>query len=121
MNKVLSVFIVVAGLWIAPLFSHHSNTIYDMQHMMTIQGVVTAVEFINPHVQLRFDVKNDQGVVEKWVGVTGPPNALSRAGFKRDSLKPGDQITVDGHRAKDGSTFIEVEKIVMPGGKEFKP
>ena len=121
MNKMFVVLAVAVGLLIAygPLFAHHSNTIYDMQHTITIQGTVTALEFINPHVQVRFDVKSDQGNIEEWVGVTGPPNALRRAGFNRNTLKPGDQITVDGHRAKDGSTIIEVEKIVLSDGTSF--
>jgi hypothetical protein len=120
MNKVFAV-LAIAGLLIAdgPLFGHHSNTIYDMQHTITVQGSVTAVEFINPHVQVRFDVKDSQGKVEKWVGITGPPNALRRAGFDRNTLKPGDQITVDGHRAKDGTTVIEIEKIVKADGPSF--
>lgn len=121
MNKGLAVLAVTVGLLIVhgPLFAHHSNTIYDMQHTITIQGTVTAMEFINPHVQVRFDVKNDQGNMEKWVGVAGAPNALRREGFNRNSLKPGDQITVHGHRAKDGSTIIEVEKIVLSDGTSF--
>ena len=120
MKKALAVFAVAAGLVIAPLYAHHSNTIYDMQNTITVQGAVTAVEFINPHVQVRFDVKNDQGVVEKWVGITGAPNRVRRLGFNRNSLKPGEQITVDGHRAKDGSTIIEVEKIVRSDGTTFE-
>ena len=120
-NRILGVLAVAVGLLTAsgPLSAHHSNTIYDMQHTITIQGTVTAWEFINPHVQVRLDVKDNQGNIEKWVGVTGPPNALRRAGVNRNSLKPGDQITVDGHRAKDGDTIIEVEKIVLSDGTEF--
>ena len=121
MNRVLAVLAIAVGLLIAdgPLFAHHSNTIYDMQHTITIQGTVTAVEFINPHVQVRFDVKDNQGNIEKWVGITGTPNALRRVGFNRNTLKPGDQITVEGHRAKDGGTIIEIEKIVMADGPSF--
>ena len=121
MKKVLAVWAIAAGLLIAdgPLFAHHSNTIYDMQHTITVQGTVTALEFINPHVQVRFDVKDSQGNIEKWVGITGPPNALRRSGFTRNTLKPGDQITVDGHRAKDGGTVLEVEKIVLSDGTSF--
>jgi len=121
MNRVLVVLAVAVSLLIVqgPLFAHHSNTIYDMQHPITIQGTVTGVEFINPHVQVRFEVKDDQGNIEKWVGVSGAPNALRRAGFNRNTLKAGDQITVDGHRAKDGSPIIEVEKIVMSDGTSF--
>ena len=121
MNKVLAVSAIAVGLLIAdgPLSAHHSNTIYDMQHTITIQGTVTALEFINPHVQVRFDVKDNQGNIEKWVGITGPPNALRRAGFSRNTLKPGDQITVDGHRAKDDGTIIEIEKIGLSDGTSF--
>ncbi len=121
MNKVLAVLAVAVGLFMAsgPLFAHHSTSIYDRQHTTTVQGTVTALEFINPHVQVRFDVKDNQGNIEKWVGVTGPPNALRRAGMNRNTLKPGDQIAVDGHRAKDGGTIIEIEQIVLSDGTSF--
>ena len=122
-SKVLAVLAVAVGLLMAsgPLFAHHSTSIYDRQHTTTVQGTVTAVEFINPHIQVRFDVKDGQGNVEQWVGVGDPPNAMRRAGMDRNSLKPGDQITVSGHRGKDGRSIIEIEKIVLSDGTSFSP
>ena len=123
MNKVLAVLAVAVGLFMAsgPLFAHHSTSIYDRQHTTTVQGTVTALEFINPHVQVRFDVKDGQGNIEKWVGVGDPPNAMRRAGMDRNTVKPGDRITVSGGRAKDGRPIIEIEKIVLSDGTSFSP
>ncbi|MCZ6489109.1 MAG: DUF6152 family protein [Acidobacteria bacterium] len=120
-RELLAVLAVAVGLLIAsgPLLAHHSTSLYDKQHVTTLQGTVTALEFINPHVQIRFEVKDSQGNVEKWVGVCSPPNALRRAGWNRNSLKPGDQITVGGGRVKDGRKIISVEKVVLSDGKEL--
>ena len=120
-RELLAVLAVAVGLLMGsgPLFAHHSTSLYDKQHVTTIQGTVTALEFINPHVHIRLAVKDSQGNVEKWVGVSSPPNALRRAGWNRNSLKPGDQITIAGGRVKDGRKIISVEKVVLSDGKEL--
>ncbi len=117
----IAVLSIAVGLLMGsgPLFAHHSTAIYDRQHETTVEGTVTALEFINPHVQIRFVVNDSEGNVEKWVGVCSPPNALRRAGWDRNSLKPGDQITVGGNRVKDGRTIIAVETVVLADGKEL--
>ena len=119
--ELLAVLAVAVGLLMGsgPLFAHHSTALYEKQRVTTVQGTVTALEFINPHVQIHFEVKDSQGNVEKWVGVCSPPNSLRRAGWNRNSLKPGDQITVGGGRVKDGRTIISVEKVVLSDGKEL--
>ena len=64
-------------------------------------------------------MKGSQGNIEKWVGVGGPPNELRRAGMNHNTLKPADQITISGHRAKDGRPIIDFGKIVLSDGKSF--
>ncbi len=120
-RELLAVLAVAVGLLMGsgPLFAHHSTSLYEKQRVTTVQGTVTALEFINPHVQIRLEVKDSQGNVEIWVGVCSPPNSLRRAGWNRNSLKPGDQITIGGGRVKDGRKIIAVEKVVLSDGKEL--
>ena len=80
-------------------------------------GTVTQYEFANPHTRIHFEVKDEQGNVVKWVAESAPPQRLYRAGWRTDSLKPGDQITVSGFPMKDGSKFITVRRLVGPTGK----
>ncbi len=120
-RELLAVLAVAVGLLMGsgPLFAHHSTSLYEKQRVTTVQGTVTALEFINPHVQIRLEVKDSQGNDEIWVGVCSPPNSLRRAGWNRNSLKPGDQITIGGGRVKDGRKIIAVEKVVLSDGKEL--
>ena len=108
---------LVAGL----LFSHHGGVMWDRSREVTLEGTVTEFRFFNPHVKILFQVKNDNGNVEKWTAEAPPPNMLRRAGWSRDSLKPGDQITVAGHAHKDGVYEMRLTKVVLPNGKELIP
>ena len=87
------------------LLAHHSfSAEYDAKTPVSFKGYVTKLEWMNPHVWFYVDVKDDKGnVIAKWDCEAGNPNALARQGWRRDSLKVGDLITVEGSRAKDGS------------------
>jgi len=91
-----------------------------MKNFTTVKGTVTEFEMINPHVLIHFDVMNDKGVIEHWTAETQGPNMLTRAGWSRKTLQPGDQITVTGNRAKSGGTSMRMEKVVLANGKELK-
>ena len=101
------------------LFAHHAGSLYDRDHNITVAGTVTKYEFTNPHTRIFFDVKDEGGNIVKWCAESAPPQRLYRSGWRTDSLKPGDQITVTGFPMKDGSKFITVRKLVAPGGKEL--
>jgi hypothetical protein len=73
----------------------------------------------NPHVQISLEAKDDKGNVEKWIGEATSPNLLVREGWDKNTLKPGDVITVSGHQDKNGSRTLRLMKIVMPDGREF--
>jgi hypothetical protein len=103
-----------------PLLAHHGEANYDTEKMVSIKGTVTDFQFVNPHVQISIDSKNDKGESEKWIGEARSPAMLSRyGGWDRNTLKVGDVITFVGHRTKNGTFFMRLDKIVLADGKEL--
>jgi Family of unknown function (DUF6152) len=102
-----------------PALAHHSFAAeFDAKQPLTLKGTVTKVEWTNPHAWFYIDVKDDSGAVVHWQCETGPPNMLSRNGWRKDSLKPGDQVTVNGFRAKDGTNTATAREVLLPSGKK---
>jgi uncharacterized protein DUF6152 len=98
-----------------PAFAHHGSAAYDMTKSVTVTGTVTDFQFVNPHVLIAMDVKDPSGKVEKWQGELTSPNHLSRAGWNKNTLKPGDQVTFIGGPAKSGSPTMWIRKIMKDG------
>jgi Family of unknown function (DUF6152) len=96
---------VVAGLLLVSgaALAHHGNSAYDANHPITITGTVTEFVWSNPHCQIYLDVKDDKGGVVHWSVETQSPGILHRNGWSRESIKPGDQITVTLIPAKNGA------------------
>ena len=118
MKSKLSVFCGVAlGAVVLsiPLFAHHSATNYDMKHELTLTGTVTEFEFVNPHVLIHFQTKDDNGQVVEWITESGPPNNMRRQGFTKYTLKPGDEITVTIHPAKAGAKAVHLQELKLNG------
>jgi hypothetical protein len=92
-------------LLVMPTLAHHSfDAEYDSTKTMTITGFVTKVDWVNPHAFVYLDSKDDKGVVRSFKIEMGPPYALARSGWKKDTLKIGDKITIENAAlAKDGS------------------
>ena len=99
--------------------AHHSLSIYHADRDFTLAGVATEFLYSNPHAQLRFDVQGANGLVESWSAETSGVRRLETAGWNKDTIKPGDQVTVIGRRAKDGSNKMFMERIVV-NGKEYE-
>ena len=118
-NKLVAALTATVSVWIlsGSLHAHHSAAIYDIAHPITLKGTVTKFSFTNPHMQVHFKVKDEQGNVEQWIVQSAPPQRLYRAGWNAKSLKPGDKITVTGAPAKDGSKIMNNRKLVGPKGK----
>jgi hypothetical protein len=111
-------WVVVVGLLLAalPALAHHSfKAQYDESQMITVSGTVTKVNWRNPHVLVFVDVKDDAGKVANWEMELASPNGLMRQGWKLDSLKQGDQVTVSGFRARDGSNAANARKVILSG------
>jgi hypothetical protein len=106
---------------VASLFAHHSfGAEYDANKPITLSGVITKVEWMNPHSHFFMDVKDDKGIVANWKFEGYPPNVLYRTGFKREvTLKPGDAITVFGWRARDGTNWAHARQVTLSDGKKL--
>jgi hypothetical protein len=117
----LIILVLSAGLCMVsrPVLAHHSAAEYDAAKVVSVKGTVTQFEWTNPHAYIYLDVKDDKGEIEKWTVELGSLGMLSRANWKRDSVKPGDQITAFGNRAKDGRPVIRLDKVVFAGGQEL--
>ena len=99
--------VMISSLLLAgSLAAHHSNLGYDRDHPITLTGTVTKYVFTAPHTLISFDVKNANGTVTNWTIEAGPPHRMFKSGWTRDSLKPGDIITVTGGPSKDGKHGI---------------
>jgi Family of unknown function (DUF6152) len=98
--------------------AHHSFAAeYDATKPITLHGIVTEVEWMNPHARFYVDVKDESGKVVNWEFELGSPNGLLRAGWSRSSLKKGDEFTVKGSLAKDGSKLVNASRITLSDGK----
>ena len=100
-----------------PLLAHHEWPV-DRTTQVTITGTVTAFTWANPHVTIALDVQADE-TIERWKVGGSSPNFMTACGWNKQTLKPGDIITVIGHRFKDGSNAARAQTIVMPNGKEM--
>jgi uncharacterized protein DUF6152 len=120
-NLVVTLTIVLGVLLVSgPLLAHHGEANYDTTKIVSVKGTVTKFLFVNPHVQISMDVKNDKGEIENWVGEARSPSMLSRiGGWDKDTIKVGDVITASGHRTMNGANFLRLIKIVLPDGREM--
>ena len=100
-----------------PALAHHGNAAYDLDKPIVLKGTVTEFAWSNPHVQIYFDVKDDRGKVVHWASETVSPGLLSRSGWAKDELKPGDQITITLGPAKNGAAVGFALKVVLANGK----
>jgi hypothetical protein len=112
------------ALWIGlalpgtPTYAHHSvGAEFDLSKRITLQGNVTKIDWMNPHVYLYVDVKAG-GKTDNWACETAGPNTLARQGWSRMSLKIGDRVTVVGYRARDGAFVASAREVVLADGRK---
>ena len=103
----------------APLLAHHAfSAEYDQTKPVKVQGVVSKVEWKNPHIWFYVDVKDANGKVTTWGFSGGPPGMLQRRGITKDVLKIGDEIKVEGFQAKDGSNNASGGNVTFANGRK---
>lgn len=112
----------LCGLVVVPatLSAHHSFAAeYDASKQVTLKGKVTKVDWVNPHSWVHIDVTDADGKVTHWSCETAPPNILYRQGWRRDSLKEGDEVTIDGFLAKDASATMTARTVTLSSGRKM--
>jgi DNA/RNA endonuclease YhcR with UshA esterase domain len=99
--------------------AHHSTAEFDMNRTVSVKGTVTAFEWSNPHAYIHLEAKDEKGNVEEWTAELASLGMLARIAWKRDTVKPGDQITIVGSPAKNGKLYVRLDKIVFANGQEL--
>jgi hypothetical protein len=102
-----------------PAFAHHGQAVYDEEHPILLKGTVTSFLWSNPHCLVNLDVKNGKGEVAHWIAETVNPGKLVRAGWTKDSLKPGDTVTLTLTPAKNGAHLGHFYKLVFADGRQL--
>jgi hypothetical protein len=123
-RKRVSYFHVLVGAALAavsgPTFAHHSFAAeFDINRPIQLDGIVTKMEFSNPHSWLHIEVTTDTGEKQQWMVEGGAPNALMRNGWNRNSVPPGVKVHVEGFQAKDRSFRASGREITLPGGQSL--
>jgi hypothetical protein len=114
--------VVVGSLLLAavPAIAHHAFAAeFDVDKPVSVKGTITKVEWVNPHAWLYVDVKGADGTVVNWHFELGPPNALIRLGWKKDSIPTGLEVEITGYRAKSGEPVANGRSIKLPDGREL--
>ena len=121
-KKCLLVCVVTLGILIfnGLALAHHGNAAYDLANPLVLKGTVTEFVWSNPHVQIYFDVKDGKGKLVHWASETVSPGMLSRAGWTKSELRPGDEITITLGPSKNGAPIGYALKIVLANGRELK-
>ena len=97
-------------------FAHHGRAAYDEGNVITLEATITEFRFINPHAQIYFDVIGEDEEPQHWKAEITAPNRLSRGGWSKTTLTPGDKVTISGDHARNGSNAIRVSEIVLSDG-----
>ena len=115
---IVSAIVILVSVSVAvPLSAHHSWPVGNV--LVTVKGTVTEFMWANPHPMITLEVRNKDGVVEKWQ-VGGPAiNRMEANGWTRTTVKPGDVITGIGYQFSDGQKIVKLDKAVLPDGKEI--
>jgi len=102
----------------APTFAHHGFAAYSNESR-TVQATMTEFRFVNPHVQLYFDITNADGEIEHWQAELTAPNKLARGGWTKNTLRPGDQLQISGQVARNGGHSIRIRELITASGESL--
>jgi len=110
-NLLSSLLCVALGVLVvsSSLPAHHGKGAFEMDKLTVVKGTVMKFEFINPHTLIYVDAIGDKGAAEHWIAESSSNNHLGRGGYDKNSLKPGEQVVVTGHRAKNSANSLELQ------------
>ena len=112
----IATFLLTAGLAVSTAFAHHGRASYTTD-IISLDATVTEFRFVNPHVQIYFDITNQDGEIEHWQGELTAPNKLARGGWTKNTLQPGDQIQITGRAGRNEGHSVAINEIIMPDGQ----
>jgi len=112
----IATFLLTAGLAVTTAFAHHGRASYTTD-IISLEATVTEFRFVNPHVQIYFDISNQDGEIEHWQGELTAPNKLARGGWTKNTLQPGDQIRITGRAGRNEGHSVAINEIIMPDGQ----
>ena len=112
----LPIVFAVVMLMPLPISAHHGGAAYDVDKSLTLKGTVTQWYYSNPHCLLTFEVKAEDGTVLKWIAETQGPSIMYPAGYRRDTFKPGDAVTVTVDPAKNGRPLGHIREVITATG-----
>jgi uncharacterized protein DUF6152 len=119
MKATFGIVIAALGLAAIPVLAHHSfSAEFDNKKPVTLKGTVTKIDWMNPHIWVYLDAKNEAGIVEHWQCEGSPPNTLTRQGWSKNALKAGDDVTIEGFRSKDGTNTCNSRSVTLPDGRK---
>jgi hypothetical protein len=109
---------MLSSMFCASAVAHHSFAVFfdNDKGVVSVRGTVTEFNFKNPHGIIRVNVKGKDGAIEVWKAETNSPSILERRGWKKDSLKVGDEIILEGWRARDGANYMRMRKVTRADG-----
>ncbi len=122
MRSSSSARLIVAAVLVAttPAAAHHAfSAEFDASKPVKLRGKITKVEWVNPHAWIHLDVTNDDGTMDSWMIEAGPTGALVRRGWKKDSVKPGTEVLVEGYRAIDDALRANGRDVTFPDGRRL--
>jgi len=119
-SRIVTIVMAIAFSVAVPIAGHHAfSSEFDGNKPIKVKGVISRIEWINPHTWIHVDVKDADGKVTKWMIEGGSPNALIRRGVTSQLLKVGMEVMVDGYQAKDGSTRANGRDITLADGRKL--
>ena len=117
-RRALQLMSLLAVMAAVPALAHHGIAAYSNE-TRTVQATMTEFRFVNPHVQLYFDVTNENGEIEQWQAELTAPNKLARGGWTQHTLKPGDELQITGQVARNGGHSIRIREIITADGESL--
>lgn len=118
-STLIAIAAAIALVCGAPVFAHHSNSMYDRDHQKSLKATITAFEMINPHIRILFDAKDAQGHIQQWVAEGPNTIQMTENGWKKETLKAGDRVTIVGNLAKNGTPSIRLRWVTLPNDKDL--